>query len=365
MKITEGKMRLARDTVIIFIGAILLLYIAKEYLLGAVLPFAIAFAIALFVRGVGERVAGALRLPEKITRAVIAALLVVAILALALGGGYLALLEAWQLIRSFGEGGAAGELFAKLSGFVEEKLSMLGISGELYQSITSSLSGVLGSLVGKIGGIISAVAASVPKIMLFLLVSVIATVYFSYDLERITALLKGLIPRSWSSALSRFSKGGKAALLSFLRSYLLIMALTFVMMLAGLLILRVRYALLLAVVIAIVDVLPVLGIGIILVPWGLVEIIFGNAGLGIGLLVLFGVATVVRQIAEPKIVGKNLGIHPLLSLFLMYAGYSLFGFFGLIAFPALGAVIASTASRRTIPPRSKSESDSGISDSAE
>ena len=148
-----------------------------------------------------------------------------------------------------------------------------------------------------------------------------------------------------------------------MHSYLLLMLLTFAMMLAGLLILGVRYALVIALVIAAVDILPVLGIGIILLPWGFLEIILGNAGLGIGLLVLFALATVVRQIAEPKIVGKGLGIHPLLSLFLIYAGYSLFGFFGMVLLPMVGAVLIS--GEKAIPPRSKSSPDDGISEARE
>ena len=117
---------------------------------------------------------------------------------------------------------------------------------------------------------------------------------------------------------------------------------------------------LMAFIIALLDMLPVLGIGIVLIPWGVYYLSVGtDLKLGIGLLVLWGVGSIVRQAIEPKIVGKELGMHPLLTLVLMYAGYSLFGFFGLVLLPFLSVFIS------IIPPRSKSESDDSSSETAE
>jgi predicted PurR-regulated permease PerM len=113
----------------------------------------------------------------------------------------------------------------------------------------------------------------------------------------------------------------------------------FVILLIGFLILGVKYAILLAVIFALLDMLPLIGIGILMIPWGFFEIIFGNTGLGIGILVLFAVAEITRNLIEPKIVGKNLGIHPILTLVLLYASYSLFGIFGLLLIPFLSVIL--------------------------
>jgi predicted PurR-regulated permease PerM len=117
------------------------------------------------------------------------------------------------------------------------------------------------------------------------------------------------------------------------------MAVTFAIVLVGLLVLRVEFALLLAIVIAALDILPVFGVGTVLVPWSVFQMLFGNLSLGIGLFVLFVIHEIVRQVIEPRIVGKSLGIHPIITLLLLYAGYSLFGVLGLILLPVFTVLI--------------------------
>ena len=92
---------------------------------------------------------------------------------------------------------------------------------------------------------------------------------------------------------------------------------------------------------ALLDALPLIGVGTLLVPWSIYQFIFGDVRVGVGLLVLFGVHEILRQITEPKIIGKSLGIHPVLSLILLYVGYSIFGFFGLLLIP-IAAVVVNT-----------------------
>ena len=94
-----------------------------------------------------------------------------------------------------------------------------------------------------------------------------------------------------------------------------------------------KYALLLGLLIAIIDILPVLGTGTVLIPWGIAELLFENTALGIGLLVLYAVITVIRNFAEPKIVGRQMGINPLFTLLSMFIGIKLLGFAGVIIFP--------------------------------
>ena len=87
------------------------------------------------------------------------------------------------------------------------------------------------------------------------------------------------------------------------------------------------------------DILPVIGVGTALIPWGVIEIALGNHFLGIGLIVLFVVNATVRQFAEPRIVGKSLNIHPILTLFFIYVGYGIFGVTGLIVIPIIVATL--------------------------
>ena len=111
------------------------------------------------------------------------------------------------------------------------------------------------------------------------------------------------------------------------------MLITFSLLLIGFLVLGIKYALILSFICAIVDILPILGVGSVLIPFAIIEFAKGNLKLGIGLVVLYLIITVSRQIIEPKIIGAKIGIHPLLTLFSMYLGLSLFGVFGIILGP--------------------------------
>ena len=116
----------------------------------------------------------------------------------------------------------------------------------------------------------------------------------------------------------------------YLRAYFFIFLLTFGELLLGFLLLRLNYAFWLAWVTALLDLLPVLGVGLVLLPFGIFELCTGQVLRGVGLLLLYAVITVVRQVVEPRWVGKSLGVHPLLLLFGIYAGLRIFGVAGLL-----------------------------------
>ena len=117
------------------------------------------------------------------------------------------------------------------------------------------------------------------------------------------------------------------------------MLITFAIMLVGFMILGIERALLIALIVAVLDLLPILGVGIVLVPWSIFSFALGNNAIGIGLIVIFLSYTLIREILEPKILGKSLDVHPALTLVSLYLGYSLFGAPGLIVFPIIAVLI--------------------------
>ena len=123
----------------------------------------------------------------------------------------------------------------------------------------------------------------------------------------------------------------------YLRAFSLLLLIMFLVLFVGLTIIGAEYALLLAAITAIVDILPVLGVGTVLVPWSVISYISGDISRGTAILILYVAVIILRQFIEPKIIGKSLGIHPLLSLFSMYVGLRVFGVIGIILAPALVA----------------------------
>jgi sporulation integral membrane protein YtvI len=186
----------------------------------------------------------------------------------------------------------------------------------------------------------------VPRALFFLLVTLISLIYFALDLEKISTKLTKFLPQKLSSGLSRLRTEFFAVAGKYAKSYILLLLITFSIMLTGFFLLGVSNALLIATVVAILDLLPVIGVGTVLVPWSVYELVLGDTGVGIGLLVLFAVHTFIRQFAEPKIVGKNLGVHPIVTLLLLYVGYSLFGFVGLLLVPIATVLIEVTVGEK-------------------
>ena len=125
------------------------------------------------------------------------------------------------------------------------------------------------------------------------------------------------------------------------------MLLTFIEIFIGLSLLRVNYALLVALLVAIVDIFPILGTGTILIPWAVFALVSGNVGLGSGLLILYGVSLIVRQVLEPKIVGNSIGLHPLATLAAVYLGIKFTGFLGIFIGPIVALCIKGFSGEQT------------------
>ena len=117
------------------------------------------------------------------------------------------------------------------------------------------------------------------------------------------------------------------------------MCLTFLILLAGFLLLRIDHPFLWAATVCLVDILPVLGTGTVLIPWSVVCFLQGNHLQGIGLLAVYTIISILRSVLEPRLVGKQLGLDPLVTLFAIYAGYHLWGLMGMLVAPILAVVL--------------------------
>ena len=221
--------------------------------------------------------------------------------------------------------------------FAVEKLGFLSVSREGAEYFADSFGAFLSSLTEKLAsfasGILADIISFVPNFLISAAVTVIATCYFSADLSRIKRFLLFQLPDRAKVFFSACRVQFFSTTSKYLGAYLAISLLTFFELFSGLMIINKDYAFILALFITLVDALPFVGCGIILLPWSLFEWGFGSAGKGIALLILYAVVAVVRQIAEPKIIGSFIGLYPLLTLFSVYAGAKLMGFRGIFLFP--------------------------------
>jgi sporulation integral membrane protein YtvI len=181
----------------------------------------------------------------------------------------------------------------------------------------------------------TSVVTALPSIVLVSIVTVVACFYFAVDIENLNNKICDFLPETLKDNLLSLKSRVAFGLKRYFKAYLIIFLITFCELFLGFLILGIDYAFVLALLISFVDFLPVLGTPAVLIPWGVILILMKKYFAGIGILVLMSIIMVVRQVIEPKILGKNLGVHPLVTLITLYIGFELFGLFGMIFLPIL------------------------------
>ncbi len=356
MKISEWRFERWAAAVVALLGVGLLAWLFFSYLLPIALPFLLSFLLSLCLRPLNSAVARRTRLPVRFV-AVLSLLLSLFLLGWLIYGIFGRLVaEIRGVVAYLGENPSPIDaLLARFFPEAQENGALAWLS-----SLFAELSGHMGeALMDALPPLLGSAVLSLPNVLLFLLIAVVSAFYFSLDADKIGAAFLSLLPATYRERFTAWRAGAFRLGVSYLRSYAILTAVVFVLMLVGLLLLGVKYALLLSLLLAALDILPVVGVGTVLVPWGIFSLLLGDVRLGIGLLLLFGVSEIVRQVLEPRLVGAALGIHPLLSLFSLYLGTRLFGFFGLILGPFLAVLIKVLLSR--IFPKTKNPSNDGIS----
>lgn len=254
---------------------------------------------------------------------------------------------------------ALNKLFGYINSFVDRLYAIFGGEsqvlserlGGIFTSIKSSLGDTISDISVKALTRLSSAAAAIPGIIIELLFAVISSFFFTVDYENILSLAKRLLPKRTVDLLCRlrgrvFKVAGK-----YLRSYALILLITFGELSLGLVLLGVDNAVLIAFCIALFDILPVAGTGGIMIPWAIFSLIGGDWGFAVGLVVIWAVITIVRNIIEPKIVGRQVGLHPLLALIAMFVGTKLFGLVGLFLLPLTLAIVLPLLRERFVSER--------------
>ncbi|MEK3798140.1 sporulation integral membrane protein YtvI [Peribacillus sp. FSL H8-0477] len=211
------------------------------------------------------------------------------------------------------------------------------------QTIATTAGNFIQSFFQNIPGIIG----WIPNTATVLVFSALATFFISKDWYRLSNLSNKLLPEKVYVSTIRIIKDLKRALFGFIKAQFTLVSITTVTVLIGLLFLKVRYSITIALICGLVDIVPYLGTGTIFIPWIIYEFISGNTSLGIGLSVLYAIVIVQRQLIEPKVLSSSIGLDPLATLVALFVGYKMIGILGLIAGPVI-LVIINTLQRANI-----------------
>lgn len=327
-------------TILSFLGVFLGTWLALKFLLPLLSPFLFGLGLALAAEPV-TRLLSRLRLPRSVA-ALIGVSMAFSVFAMVL------LLLGALVVRELGVlAGALPELQeAVLSGAGLLQTRLLGLVGNappgirpLLRRSVSALFTDGAALMDQFLRFFLSLAGNflshVPDSALGLGTAVISGFMLSGKLPDIRAWIHTLLPQTTMQPFWETLGRIKKAMVRWLMAQFRLMGLTFAILTGGLLLLRIPYAIFWALGIALVDAFPVLGTGTVLLPWGLISLLQGDRGQALGLVGLYALVTFARSALEPRLVGRELGLDPLLTLMALYIGYRLWGIGGMLLSPLL------------------------------
>ena len=212
-------------------------------------------------------------------------------------------------------------------------MDLAQIVNEVGKSLASTLAKYATQFSGWAVRTIASGAISIPGLLIQIIITVVSSFYIALDYATVLGFMKGLIPGGKREYVVQAVSYGRTAVLAYIKSYSIIFCLTFVQLWIGLLILKIPYTLGLSFGIAVFDLMPILGVGGILIPWSIIALVLGNLPMGIGILVLYLIISAIRNTVEPRIVGKHIGLHPLATLVAMVVGLKVAGLVGMMLLP--------------------------------
>lgn len=326
-------------------GAVLTVWILAAFGLGILLPFLMGYLVARLAEPLVCRMARGSRLPEWACSGLCVTMVLLSLLLAALVLGQVLLTEALDLAQRIPVLLAAAETPWK-----ELKLWLMDLAlrapDGLGRLLRSGLEQIFdnGSMLLEKGSewLLSAATGLItglPDLMLFVVTAVLAGYMISARLPQLRRLAERWVPQNWKTQITEGRKRLKAALGGWCKAQCKLMGITFLILTAGFVLLGVSAPVLTAGLLALVDALPVFGVGMALIPWAVFSFVQQNTYRGVGLLILYGVAALTRTGLEPRLIGKQIGLNPLLTLLAMYAGYKLCGLAGMILFPVAAILV--------------------------
>ena len=333
-------------TVILIIG-----FIALKYFFPLLFPFILAFIISAMLQKPIAFLSEKTKLSKKLSAIIIIVLilLIISIIIFLIGNTVANNIDSFfsriadkienlpSIIENFKK--SILKLTSNLPSGIRNKISEY--MDNIFEILLSSDNGVINT---PLNGMFGA-AKKIPGVFLAIIVGIIATVFFSIDYRKIVNfIICQLSPKNQNTIIA-IKKIFFSTVLKLLKSYIILMLITFAEIAATLYLMKIldiyqsQYIILTSALIAIIDIVPILGTGTIFIPWAIYSIVMNNATMGIILLVSYLVITIVRNILEPKIIGNQVGTSPIITLIFMYIGLKLFGVIGLIVLPMLVIII--------------------------
>lgn len=311
--------------------------------------FFMPFVIGWFIAYLAYPLVGWLESRVKIKKKLGSALIIILVIAIVAGLGYLGIVKLAREIQMALNN--APDLYQDLeAGFREIGERFQGVYRMLPENIQNGWNSLIQNMDERVGSVIAGignpaveatgnVVKRIPGILVSVIVALVSAYFFTAQREEIIQWSKKVAPKAIEARMSMVMYNLKYAVGGYFKAQFKIMAVVGLILLCGFLILGVDYAFLLAILIAFLDFLPFFGTGTALIPWAVYKFFVMDIKIAIALLIIYGITQLVRQIIQPKLVGDSIGLSPLLTLILLYVGYRVGSLLGMILAVPIGMII--------------------------
>lgn len=319
--------------------SIILIWLILRYALPWLLPFIVAIAIARLIEPIVQHLTTQYQFRRGFASALCTIIIfatLIALTALIIGR---AIIELTALVKDLptllkNTTGTIAIIGAKIDRYIRSAPPEIqDYLNNALQGLANKSAELPAALSGKVLELLSSVASFTPRLVLFFFTCALSVFFMSCGYKDVSTFILRQIPRNRHTSLRDFKTDLFSTFGKWLKAELMLASITFAEMSIAFLFMRIDFAIILALVVAFVDLLPVLGSGAVLIPWALLSMIGGNFNTGIALIVMFTVNVIVRSLLEPKMIGKQIGLPPIATLIAMYVGFCSVGVLGMILFP--------------------------------
>ena len=222
---------------------------------------------------------------------------------------------------------------------IENVFNKIGLNGTFKKFSDDAIGDIIKKVSVFLSNAVTSLVKSLPALLINCIVTVVATCYISKDYERLLKFIKGFLSKENYNRIIDIKNIFSECFLKLLTGYFWLFIITFLQLLFGFLLLGIRRFITLAFLVALVDLLPVFGTGTVLIPWSVIAVLQNDYKTGFGILAIYIVITVIKNFAEPKIIGKQIGINPIFMLVFIFLGLRLGGIIGMLVLPVILTVL--------------------------
>lgn len=323
-----------------FIVWILIIYFLFKVAAIYLLPFLIGIIIAYAVQKPAAFISQKTKCKKQNCAGILSILVFVTVIAIISLLGWFLYTQLSKLISYFSnDKNGISHYIEKIYTYVENLIEKTEFHSALKKFSSDTMNSFLTKISVFLSNSVTSLIKNLPTLLINCVVTVVATCYISKDYERLLRFAKGFLNERFYKQVIDIKNVFTECFLKFTVGYFWLFLITFSELFVGFLLLGVKHYFILAFLVAFLDMLPVIGTGTILLPWAAVMFFQNDYKLGFGLVILYLIITVIRNFAEPKIIGKQIGINPLFTLVFIFLGLRLGGIMGMLVLPVVLTVL--------------------------